>query len=558
MATFLFLTTTYLVFSLDVLMVSEERSATITPRRRLDVGPRLRPDKKPAPVADSDSLFVLDESAAIETFVMGENENPQTMLRDLPASDGTNTEQDSSAEDSEFADALQSIGMAFFTNGAARDVTDSQEVANSAAHSSADMDDPPRPEEEEDDDEEPVVSGSKVGESSSPFEHSSEQLPEQQEEAQHLNGASSDEAHLSSSPRNAHDWKRIHSCKYGKSEKSNSLSYGTWVWRHKKGAVPHEDYTRTPSDAKLRHLKGALHHMTGSVLDTKAAVSAANEAGYTLCKIDLLSTIVVAWQPRLKGDALIFTRHGAPGADEEANISPLILEVPHTMFDHTLHQSLHVFSETKAAALILSESHRCSKSLTNKCTGNDGEPIRNMCPNSKNTNHNSDVAHAVQTCFHAAHEQLAEDYRTHLIASLHATKADEFILSDGTSKPTKQEAPVTILAQSLGTSLPQVKVGLCNEFPVAQLGLDNIEAVPSEKSIVCGATNVQGRHVNGAADPCRAKINRSGAELTPTGRFLHIEQPVTLVVPQDYKTTKPVMSKPLSEALLKALKGDFI
>ena len=359
----------------------------------------------------------------------------------------------------------------------------------------------------------------------------------------------------------ASDWRRIHTCKYGRSEKSPTLAYGTWVWRHKKGAVMHDDYTKTPSDSKLRHLKSALKMLFGEDKqpDIRSVISTASEAGYTLCKIDLDESIVVAWQPRLRGDVLFFTRHASSIETASSSVTPLIVEVPHALYDHTLHQGLHVFSETKARALLLSESHRCSRSLPNKCTGNDGEPIRNVCSTSSSSSksyHNSDAAHAVQTTFHAVHELLSDEMSQDLVVSLHATKSEEFIVSDGTSQPVGSEStPVFAFVKQLAANLPKSQVSLCNEFDgnLVPSDVTNLGAVTEEKRVVCGATNVQGRHLNGAADPCRAKARRGGQELKPSGRFLHVEQPVTLVVPVDAKSTKPVVSKPLSEALLVAV-----
>jgi len=339
------------------------------------------------------------------------------------------------------------------------------------------------------------------------------------------------------------------------------MAYGTWVWRHKKGASLHDDYVKTPSDSKLKHLKAALQLLSDKTMDIKGVTSAAAEAGYTLCKIDLDTSIVVAWQPRIKGDALFFTRHAVASEVDttSVDVNPIIVEVPHALYDHTLHQGLHVFSETKAKALILSESHRCSRSLPNKCTGNDGEPIRNLCSTSSKAApvyHNSDTAHAVQTVFHAVHEQLVEDNPNMLVVSLHATKSEEFVVSDGTSNPVTTSVPILLFANQLAKNLPQSTINLCNDHStVTQLEYSNLVNVSEDKRYICGATNVQGRHMNGAADPCRAKVHRDGQELKPSGKFLHIEEPVNLVLPIDSKSTKPVMSKPLSEALLAALQG---
>ena len=538
LAFLMFITTTYLVFSLDVIMLNEdEESTTLMPRRRTET---IRPNEvivklRSNRVIGDSTIVVMEEDDQSLEMLASEKSKAESELSNRRNKNVFREKMTLAPEpsDDDFAEGLNSIGLALQNAETIAPNSDTMEVSEG--------EEPPQPEEEEEEEE------------SSPSNSiSAVLLPPNSETSKNLEqygrlGSGKSEIILST------DWKRLHTCKYGRSEKTPVLAYGTWIWRHRKGAVMHEEYTRTPSDSKLKHIKTAIHMLSDGVMDLKNVVGAAVDAGYTLCKIDFGSNIVVAWQPRIRGDALIFTRHMT---SEEDIPAPLILEVPHTLFDHTLNQALHVFTETRAKALVLSESHRCSRSLPNKCTGNEGEPIRNVCGGNRGAvNHNSDAAHAVQTVFHAVHEQLSEDYPDFLFASLHATKAEEFIISDGTSNPVSSTSPVVLLVQSLAKSLPDRFIGLCNDFPLSKEGISNIISVPNEKRIVCGATNVQGRHLNGLADPCRAKVHRSGVELKASGRFLHIEQPVNLVLPQDSKTTKPIMSKQLSEALLSALQG---
>jgi hypothetical protein len=583
-AFFVFAATTYLVFSLDMLMVPEDEAVTMMPRRRmeqeddLEINPRnskyLLRTNSPEEVDDNNnndnSLLVVEEED-LETFTL-ERDHADSDARFQQRASSVVTEHTS---DDDFADGLNSIGLAMMEQQQLTRSQQQQAVTDRQAPSSSssttglinenpliskvpfddsltgnsnnvagdEMDEPPQPDDDEDDEDDDVATTT-------------------------TKPTSLDSSTPATVPSS--EWRRIHTCKYGRSEKSPTLAYGTWIWRHKKGAALHDDYVKTPTDSKLKHLKSAIQLLSDNVLDVKSVTSAAAEAGYTLCKIELETSVVIAWQPRLKGDALFFTRHAVQSSNDEdqhqATINPLIIEVPHALYDHTLHQGLHVFSETRAKALILSESHRCSRSLTNKCTGNEGEPIRNLCSSStsssttssRNVYHNSDAAHAVQTTFHAIHEQLMEDNPKSLVVSLHATKADDFVVSDGTSNSVDQtpSAPVVLFARQLANNLPAAKVNLCNEYQsLSSFGLGNLISVTEDKRHICGATNVQGRHMNGATDACRAKVHRNGEELTSSGRFLHIEEPVQLVLPLDSKSTKPAMSKPLSEALLVALQG---
>ena len=153
----------------------------------------------------------------------------------------------------------------------------------------------------------------------------------------------------------------------------------------------------------------------------------------------------------------------------------------------------------------------------------------------------------------AVHEELADVLATDVFVSLHATKLEDFVVSDGTSREASRLVvnKAVVVASQLALLVPQVKVGLCNPFePASSTAPVNLVRVAEDASHVCGATNVQGRHLNGAKDPCKAKVSRSGAELEPSNRFVHIEQPVVLVKPESAKALKPPMSRPLSMAIL--------
>lgn len=351
----------------------------------------------------------------------------------------------------------------------------------------------------------------------------------------------------------------MHTCTYGRLEKSPIIAYATWIWRYKKGAVEQTgDKFYTPSESRLVKLRQAVAMVSDKSPDWSKLVATSSAAGYTLCKIDLEKSVVLAWQPRYRGDALFFTRHPLSGATM-ADIAPLVVETPHAQYDHTLNQALYVFSETKARALILSSSHRCAKSLANKCTGNDGEPIRSNCAG-RSAYHNSDAAHAVQTTFMAAHEQLSTSFPEAVFASLHATKSEEFVVSDGTSNPLTERGPrvVAELAKRLGAGISDRRVNVCNRMLPEQMdeAPSNVALAQSEEALnICGSTNVQGRHLNGAKDACKARVSKSGAELTASGRFLHIEQPIALVKAASSKSSRPVMSRPLSEALVAAVRA---
>ncbi|KAH9258236.1 hypothetical protein BASA81_003285 [Batrachochytrium salamandrivorans] len=508
---FLFVITTYMVLSLDTLMLmdaetQQQGEMQQLPRRNLAPPP-------PAHELTRVKLIVLEEDAAIAAPSLSSKPDTTVVVG------GEEREED-------FASSLRSVGLAL------------QDPPSTAA-------------------EPPFMTAFGAGD-----------VDEVEDSDNNEDGNDNSEGggglDFAASTLN---WKRLHLCKDGSSAELG-MNIPHWLARHRKSAIPSDGYTKTPAEARLRHLKSSLQALN-KLGDFKQAVSEASRADYSLCRMDLdTEGRVVVWLPKVKGDALVFVRFGA-------DVRNLGVEIPHSMYDHTLAQGLYVFVETRARALVLSTSHRCSRALANACTGNENEPIRNVCASSAtaaagtgtalaaaSSNRNSDVAHAVQTMFHSAHEQLAEDFPNLIFASLHSTKAEEFVISDGTSLPQGPDSAVWKLARKLGSSLPLTTVSVCNEG--GEHEPENVRRVRPERSFICGATNVQGRHLNGAAsDACRAKIPRNGQGLVSSARFLHIEQPVSFVLPfpsvpstgggGEPKPVKPVLTKELSDALVFAI-----
>lgn len=508
---FLFVITTYMVLSLDTLMLMDagtqqqaEQQQQQLPRRN------LAPPALPAHELTRVKLIVLEEDVVA----------PSKPASVAAASTATQAEEE---VEEDFASSLRSVGLAL------------QDVPSTAAAAAA---------------EPPLVTAFEVGDV---------------DETEDSDSSNEDDSNQGLDfTTSALTWKRLHLCKDGSSAELG-INIPHWLARHRKSAIDKDGYTKTPTEARMRHLKSSLQALN-KLGDFKQAVAEASRADYSLCRMDLDAEggRVVVWLPKVKGDALVFVRFGS-------EVRNLGVEIPHSTYDHTLAQGLYVFAETRARALVLSTSHRCSRALANACTGNDNEPIRNVCASSAVTavgagtataaNRNSDVAHAVQTMFHSAHEQLAEDFPTLVFASLHSTKAAEFVISDGTSLPQGPDSAVWRLARKLGSSLPLTTMSVCNEGGGGGAGeQENVRPVRPEHSFICGATNVQGRHLNGAAaDACRAKIPRSGQGLVSSARFLHIEQPVSFVLPAPSSTasaeTKPVLTKELSDALVFAIAG---
>lgn len=180
---------------------------------------------------------------------------------------------------------------------------------------------------------------------------------------------------------------------------------------------------------------------------------------------------------------------------------PLVLEVPHPLFDsRTLEESLGLFTSLGARALLVSGTHRCANTAASGCDG-----TTSACGASA-PYPESDVAHATDTIFHRAHVALADVLFAELFLSVHGMAGDGVSLSDGTTGDVDTDTPVAQIAQALDAA-----------------GFENVTAcnpgagVPQDERL-CGTTNVQGRHLNGAADAC------SDAADTASKRFVHMEQ----------------------------------
>ena len=179
-----------------------------------------------------------------------------------------------------------------------------------------------------------------------------------------------------------------------------------------------------------------------------------------------------------------------------------------------------MFDSSRAKALVMSGTHRCAIAPYSHCTGSIGKAVRTNCQG-RDEYQESDVAHSTKNTFWIVHVFLSKHIE--LVVSLHSTKQDAFIISDGTSSSVKPSSAVAQISISLAKSFGNILT--CNDF----------EGSPTQRTLrdaekdVCGATNVQGRHLNGAEDPCMIKVHEDGSPLTSSGRFVHIEQPVNLV-----------------------------
>ncbi len=189
---------------------------------------------------------------------------------------------------------------------------------------------------------------------------------------------------------------------------------------------------------------------------------------------------------------------GAYVFDPKAS-NPLVIQAPHPKFDsNTEHQAIDAFLQTGASAFMLAGAHRRANKLSSPCTqprsGDDAAtyPV-------------SDVAHAVDTPFHAVHEALIKARPGIVAIQLHGMgerdTCPNVFVSTGT-------ATVTTNSKNLNACL-------------AKNGVETSVYDGSKSCPLTALSNVQGRFSNGeTTDPCGTY-----AKISPEpGSFIHIEQ----------------------------------
>jgi hypothetical protein len=196
------------------------------------------------------------------------------------------------------------------------------------------------------------------------------------------------------------------------------------------------------------------------------------------------------------------------------NLKPrreLIVGAPHVPFERgTGEQAMILLRDVGARAAIVSGAHRCASQSFTTCDGQTA-----VC-GTLEAYRESDPGHNDKTLFHAAHVVLAERCPNALVVSLHGMQDDtegvrtSMIVSNGINandddKLTAASRLRTLLRRALK---PVGTVVSCNMSADANYNFRPL----------CGHTNVQGRHVNGAADACHGSVTQG------TGRFIHVEQ----------------------------------
>ncbi|MBK8012885.1 MAG: hypothetical protein IPK13_16210 [Deltaproteobacteria bacterium] len=236
--------------------------------------------------------------------------------------------------------------------------------------------------------------------------------------------------------------------------------------------------------------------------DLESAWDHAFAAGFVLCRDPIADDAIYVWQPALQytGWASFAVRPGG---------RPLIVEVPHPVYDtHTLDQGVGIFDALSARAVIVAGAHRCANRQHSACDG-----ITGVCGRGPERYRESDMAHTVDSVFHAVHRVLAVEFDSDWVLSLHGMSERGISISDGTTLMTRAHSPVVRFAEVLTHMFPKIPVRSCNPF----------EGRRDDGAHVCGTTNVQGRQLNGLeTEAC------VGTATVSSDRFLHLEQSISV------------------------------
>ena len=254
--------------------------------------------------------------------------------------------------------------------------------------------------------------------------------------------------------------------------------------------------------------------------DGAEAALLASLAGVELCRGEGDEAGLALWRPANSGTGrAVFAWQ--PGA-----VLPLIAEAPHPRFESgTLDEAIALFGAHGARGLIVSGTHRCANEAPSGCDG-----TTSVCGASA-PYRESDPAHEVGGIFQLAHRLLSEAFDADVVINLHGMSGSGASVSEGIHGTSDVGAALVGVAEALALAFPEELVTTCTGWEGSTLLVDER---------LCGTTNVQGRHLNGSAEPC---VDAADAA---SGRFVHLEQSQSL-------RQQPVV---VAEAIAAAISND--
>lgn len=204
----------------------------------------------------------------------------------------------------------------------------------------------------------------------------------------------------------------------------------------------------------------------------------------------------------------------------------LVVQAAHAVEDErTGVLGSEIFRASGARALLLSGADRCASDEESGCTGETD------CGNHRV----SDMAHSVDTFFHAFHELASVEHADTRVLQIHGFKADgtepEFSVSDGTEN---DNSSTTYLPNAFYQNL---QTRMQNANPLLTRNGNSCNQI-GHQDFQCGTQNVQGRHLNLLTVVPLPNACFTGAT-TASGRFVHLEMSNDLRDPVDTANGDP-------------------
>jgi hypothetical protein len=255
---------------------------------------------------------------------------------------------------------------------------------------------------------------------------------------------------------------------------------------------------RLPTEPELIAFRTALGHILEG--DLQAAADAAVEANYD----------VVSFNDNVSADvfALLREKNSNPhwGGLYVIDLTPeraLVVQCPHPIYDGVRVPSADIFINTQAVALLLAGTHRNNSPVESDCDGElEGSPYRI-----------SDMAHAPDSFFQAAHEVIEDHFTRSVSLSFHGMAEDtdpaDVVVSNGTGRIFRGNS----LSSALAARMNQI---LADAFD-PRVAVSHQE--PGSDPALSGSNNTQGRFTNGSPDLCHADAPNA---VFPE-RFIHME-----------------------------------
>lgn len=258
------------------------------------------------------------------------------------------------------------------------------------------------------------------------------------------------------------------------------------------------DKYQLPTQAQMDAFRAALGYILEG--DLPSAADEAEAANYDLVSYtDTVSSDVYALLREKNSNQHWGGFYAVDMSPERA----LVVQCPHPRYDGVWEPSVDIFMQTDAVAFLLAGTHRNNSPDESLCDGTlGGDPYRI-----------SDMAHAPESLFQAAHEVIEAHYERSISLSFHgmADSSDpaDVVISNGT--------PDEFVGNSLSRDLAARMNQILSDAADSRVVVSHQE--PGENPSLSGSTNTQGRVTNGSTEPC---MTAAPGAIFPE-RFIHME-----------------------------------